>query len=434
MQNSSFIKRHIWKIFLTVLLPFGFLSACHPEPPGSTGRNISEPEGAVVFNQACDNCHDLERALSASGDEETWKTTIQKMRDSHGAKVSDIDIATVVSFHVSRQKQEAEVFEEKCQLCHAGNTTSNKSLNRAQVAALVKKMRQKAGNDISDRDVELIINYHVREHRVALDRNVRGGLGLEKEELDPWQMIGRTVFMEKCTSCHAAQRAVGTIKDERAWRISLQRMQDYSKGQISESDIRGLVDFHVREQRRELQVFQETCTSCHPANRFSGRSMSEEETLLMLRKMQGLAPGLVTEEKVQILFLFHQRQENALAGLFEGKCESCHQFRERGEQLLPPTRQNLHKLVTRAKAFFGDLDQPDVQRLLNFHRQREQREMAVFQTSCANCHSPEQKEQKPSLSDRVMQISLLQERELNRKVRETIKTQIKYHIVERNRS
>jgi len=161
--------------------------------------------------------------------------------------------------------------------------------------------------------------------------------------------------------------------------------------------------------------------------------MSDEETLRMLRKMQQLAPDMITDDKVQVLFLFHQRQEKTFAGLFEGRCRKCHRVKAQERLTLSTATQTLGTLVNRASSFFGGvLDAPDVTNLLTFHREREKREMAVFQNSCVSCHDPAE-QNTPLLKDRVMQISILQGRELDRDVKETIKTQIRLHVLGQTR-
>jgi len=283
-----------------LMLLFIFInSGCQPQTDQNTF--IIPPAGAELFKSKCSKCHDPELALQKYRSAEIWSDTITRMKEEHNADVNPEEIELLVKYHVARQKQEAAIFNEKCQKCHPGKIFLEKNLTADQARAIFKRMKQKAGNTIEGEDVEIIVRYHKQFHQAALEENLRGVFG-QVFGMQPGSMKdgdrkkGMLPFMQKCSTCHEPKRALSVIKDPEVWAQTIKRMQYYSKGQITDQEVNELVDFHVTEQQREINAFKETCTRCHDDKRINSRSKTEEQWLATIKRMQQKAPELISDE------------------------------------------------------------------------------------------------------------------------------------------
>ncbi len=396
--------------------------------------------GAELFKAKCSKCHDLERALGKYRSEEVWRSTITRMRVEHQADISQAEIAQLVRYHVDRQASEAALFKEKCEKCHPGKVFLEKKLSDEQARAIIKRMQEKAGNNISDQDVEIIIRYHIRAQKEALDSSLHA---VSSQIEDSGLSLGKDLelFRKKCTTCHQASRALSVIKDPKAWEQTIRRMQSYSNGAITDSDVKNLVDFHVTVQRREVETFRQTCTKCHSDARINSRSMSEAQWLATIKRMQQKAPELITDAKVEILAAYFHRRELTLARIFYGKCRLCHPRYNSGETLtLSDTNKQLDGLIAMANDQFGrSLQITDVKSLLSTHFERQKREMQIYESGCTTCHPDGPPSKKPQEADRetkeersraewISFIAALQGTELNKELQEAIDSQIDYHM------
>ena len=214
-----------------------FNSGCQPQTVQNTSI-VPLPE-ADLFKSKCSKCHDPELALRKYRSEDVWLQTITRMREEHQADISGQEAELLVEYHVERQKQEAVIFNEKCQKCHPGKVFLERDFTPDQARAIIKRMQQKAGNTIEDEDVEIIVRYHIQSHQAALEENLRGAfgqaLGIQHEiKKDEGLKKGVLLFLEKCSSCHEPKRAFSVFKDPEVWAQTIKRMQYYSKGQITD--------------------------------------------------------------------------------------------------------------------------------------------------------------------------------------------------------
>jgi cytochrome c5 len=393
--------------------------------------------GAELFKSKCGKCHDLERALGKSLSKEAWYATIIRMKKEHQADITQSEIEQLVQYHVARQVSEAALFKEKCEKCHPGKVFLEKTLSADQARAIIKRMQQKAGNTISDQDVEIIIRYHVRSQKDELARNLRA-ISSRIADSRPSLEKDSVLFRKKCTACHEASRALSVIKDPEAWEQTIRRMQSYSKGAITDLDVKDLVDFHVSVQRREIDTFRQTCTKCHDDARINSRSMSEEQWLATIKRMQQKAPELITDEKVDILAAYFHRRELTLARIFYGKCRLCHPDILGATQTLTDTTKQMDGLVSMANDQFGrSLQLTDINSLLSIHLQRQKRELRFYESGCTKCHPgglPNRQKAGPKSTDErsraewISFIAILQGTELSKDLQETIDSQLDYHI------
>lgn len=403
-----------------------------------TGRKseVASPSGAQLFQAKCGSCHDLEKAMGKYRTEGLWYVTINRMKEEHQADISREEVEQLVQYHVARQRQEAEIFQEKCQKCHPGQAFLAQRLSGEQARALIKRMQQKAGNTIEDQDIEVIVRYHAQAQQTALENNLQG---IYRQILvdQPGMQKGLALFLEKCSSCHQPGRALAMLKDSGTWAQTIKRMQSYSKGAISDREAKELVDFHVSEQQKEIRTFAETCTKCHSDERINSRSMSEEQWLTTIKRMQEKAPELISDEKVNLLAAYFHRRELTLARIFADKCHLCHQKGQPAAALADASVQ-LNGLITMANAEYGGvLAVKDVNSLLATHVERQKRSMQLYAKNCTACHpdGPPKKRgpdepgpRTPSRAEWISFIAALQEVELTKESQTTINSQIDFHL------
>ncbi len=393
------------------------------------------PSGFELFQQKCSKCHGLDRALQATKSKDAWMATINRMRDEHQVDISGQDIELLVRYHAGRQQQEAALFKEKCQVCHPGKVFLENNFTPQQTREIIRRMQEKAGNIITDDDVELIVNYHKREHRQALQNNLRAAFGLQPQKDNSMNMAAIVLFMDKCSQCHVVDIALSVLKDERVWKKTIKQMQVYSRGRITDKDAEELVGFHVSRQKLEIDTFQKTCTSCHDDERILSRSMNSEEWTATIKRMQQKAPQLITDEKITILASYHHRREMVLASIFLGNCGMCHTISDTFDTTVSPSAIGTLVLLAEEK-FTDDVTPPDVQSLLKLHSQKEQREMQLFEGRCTMCHAEEETDQsikkmKRSREEWTLFIASLEEQVYNDDVATAIETQINYHVVKK---
>jgi cytochrome c5 len=244
---------------------------------------------------------------------------------------------------------------------------------------------------------------------------------------------GMKLFVEKCSACHEPDRALTVLKDPEVWAQTIKRMQYYSKGAITNQQAKELVDFHVTEQQKEINAFKETCTQCHDDERINSRSMSEEQWLATIKRMQQKAPDLISDEKINLLVGYFHRRELSLARIFYGKCRLCHL-----DNSSPDSTVQMNGLIVLANEEFGrSLQVRKVNNILSIHTQRQKRNMQLYEKKCTTCHPgkiPEKKglgkknQEERTRAEWISIIAVLQGMELNKEIQNTINSQIDYHI------
>jgi cytochrome c5 len=425
---------------LPVILFMLFTFGCQPQAVQET--YIAPPADAVLFKSKCGKCHAPELALKKYRSARVWYDTIIRMKDEHNADVNQEEMELLIRYHVERQKQEAEIFNEKCQKCHPGKIFLEQDLSGDQARAIIKRMQQKAGNTIEDGDIEIIVRYHVQSHQAALEENLRGIFDKAiREQTDNKigidMVSGVTLFLEKCSSCHEPERALAVFKEPQLWARTIKRMQYYSKGAFTDKEAEVLVDFHVDEQQRELNAFNETCTKCHDTERINSRSMSDLQWLEIIRRMQQKAPELILDEKINLLAAYFHRRELTMARVFYNRCWLCHYDTSGGAIPQNTTIETNRFIVLANEGLEGSLQVRDAKNLLFAHAQRQNRNMQIYEKKCTICHPdglPDKKESErgtqetPSRAEWISFIATLQGMELNKEIQNSINSQIDYHI------
>lgn len=394
--------------------------------------------GAQLFRSKCGKCHDLELALDKYRSKKVWYDTISRMREVHHADISRAEVDELVRYHVARQKREAAIFKEKCQKCHPGKVFLEKNLTPDQARAIIKRMQKKAGNTIENKDVEIIVRYHIRAQQAEVEKTLNAVLGRVPEpKAQPGMKKGMELFVQKCSACHSLSRALSVIKDPQAWAITIKRMERYSKGAITNQDAKELIAFHIARQQKEIDAFRNTCTKCHSDARINSRSMSEKQWLATIKRMQRKAPKLITDEKVALIAAYFHRRELTMARIFYDKCRLCH-YDKSGKALRAGSTAQMDGLIVLADQQFGQsLEIKDVNNLLSLHVQRQKRVMQLYQSDCRSCHTggvPEKKKSESgkrpgrSRSEWIAYIATLQGVELSKSTQNAINNQIEFHI------
>jgi cytochrome c2 len=359
------------------------LTACQVEVEEN---NVSQPlSGPYVFQKKCSACHDLERALRATKDKIAWAETIRRMKDQHGVEISEEEIDQLVFYHVERQKREAAVFREKCQKCHSKNIFFIKSLTPEEIKDIILRGHEKAGNDLTDEDMNIIINYHIRERQHAMEKNRKIFLEFTQynervysnnEKTSPERFSADSfeneAFRRDCFSCHNINLPVGILKDRNLRNNSTLLLRQMISSELKDSQISSLIDQHAYNWNIELENFNRVCTTCHSDERIVKQSMSSDEWQQTVKKMQEKAPELISNDKVTILADYYHRRQMVLTNLFDD-CSQCHFSNEQ------PTRSglgvNLDNLIFVASIKYGDdIELADIKALVQAHVSKEEKE------------------------------------------------------------
>lgn len=394
------------------------------------------PSGAELFKSKCGKCHDPALALKQYRSKKVWRATILRMKNLHHADISKEEVDRLVRYHVQRQEQEATLFRQKCQKCHPGKVFLEQNLTPDQARAIIKRMQLKAGNTIEDKDIEIIVRYHMRSQRAAVQASLNAILGKAPKGQTAMQK-GRELFVEKCSSCHSPARALSVFKDPQAWAQTIKRMQYYSKGAITDKEAKELVDFHVAQQQKEIDAFRHTCTRCHSDARINSRSLSEKQWRAVIKRMQKKAPRLISDEKVNLIAAYFHRRELTMARIFYDKCQLCH-YDNKGKALPSGSFRQMDGLIAQVNRELGPgVQVKDVNNLLSLHVQRQKRVMRLYETNCNRCHPggvPKKGKvarNNPAVRTRAEWISFiatLQGQELSKGLQNAINNQIQFHI------
>lgn len=401
-------------VLLILLISFGCQQLSEPQ------ATPVAPPGAELFKTKCGSCHDLGPVLDTYRTEDLWRSTISRMRDLHGVNISRIEVDMLVDYHVQRQQQAAAIFAEKCQQCHSGERFLAKDLTPESATEIIKLMQQQAGNKIEEKDIEIIVRYHAQAQQADLDESLRGVFRTVRQG-QPLLMKGRAMFKKDCTRCHQISRVLGFQNDSKLWGRSVRLLRQMSNDSITTREIDRLVDLHVRQKRKEVASFKNTCNRCHDDRRINQRSMSREQWRATVERMLQKIPELYSDERVSLIAAFFHRRELALAQTFSGNCLECH-----GDDSTDPTSLGFDQ-----RAPVSDKD------LVAMHAERQTRVMQIYQSRCFRCHPDRvqgtQMVDPKSLNVRTRSewiafIAGLQDIMLNEVERKKIGSQIDYHI------
>jgi cytochrome c5 len=72
-----------------------------------------------------------------------------------------------------------------------------------------------------------------------------------------------SIFEQKCSNCHEANKSRMLLKDEKAWEETLFRMSKKQGAHITRSDVEKLVSMHVESLKKAQELFEKKCLNCH---------------------------------------------------------------------------------------------------------------------------------------------------------------------------
>ncbi len=90
-------------ILLAAVLVFGCAKKEEPKPAAPSVTPAATPgdpvaEGMVIFGQKCGVCHGVDRAISRTETKAKWAEIVKSMREKKADWISDADAAKIVEF------------------------------------------------------------------------------------------------------------------------------------------------------------------------------------------------------------------------------------------------------------------------------------------------------------------------------------------------
>ena len=383
MSSSFFSGPPVFFCMVIILFLAGvLLTSCQVKVKKKT---VSRPlTGSYVFQKKCSACHELERALRSTKDETAWAKTIRRMKNQHGAEISEEEVDQLVIYHVERQKREAAIFKEKCQKCHSKNILFIKSLTPDEVKDIILFEHEKAGNDLTEEDMDIIINYHIRERQHAMEKNRKIFKEFSKYNKKVNSYNERTspktssaylyedeAFRRDCFNCHNINLPVGILKDRNLRNNSMLQLRQMINRELKDNQISYLIDQHAYNQNIQLENFNMVCTTCHSGEIIFKQSMSSDEWQQKVKKMQEKAPDLISAGNVTILADYYYRRQMVLTNLY-GDCGQCHFSTEQSTKT--GVGVNLDNLIFVASMKYGDgIELADIKSLVQAHVSKEEK-------------------------------------------------------------
>lgn len=91
------MKRSLALALLVVVLISA--AACKKEPPAPapTPGQATGLDGAVILQEKCTTCHDLQRVEAAQYDDVGWEQVVERMRDK-GADLTDDEVTALAEY------------------------------------------------------------------------------------------------------------------------------------------------------------------------------------------------------------------------------------------------------------------------------------------------------------------------------------------------
>jgi cytochrome c5 len=242
-------------------------------------------DSSELFERKCSICHSLGKSLHALKDEESWQKTIQAMAKKHGSTITESDISELVNFHVARQKKEQELFLRDCSQCHPAYVALETGKTDEQWRQTARKMMDKAGRKISEEELDILTQYHIRyEKTMAI------------------------LAMKKCSRCHSRERIFTPMGTAKAWERIIVNMSEKEGSDITPDDVRRLAYYHVAKQKIEQEVFMKDCSKCHEPEETLKEKKSKGEWRQTIRRMMAKTDKMITDEELEVLINYHIRR------------------------------------------------------------------------------------------------------------------------------
>lgn len=143
------------------------------------GRKISEEELDIITRyhisyestiarlsiRKCTRCHGRKRVITKTGLPVAWEQLIMEMSRKEGSHITSDDIEKLIQYHVAKQEIEQEIFEKDCSACHEPGETLKEQKSRYEWKEIIRSMMARTGRMITDQEVDILIDFHIRRER-----------------------------------------------------------------------------------------------------------------------------------------------------------------------------------------------------------------------------------------------------------------------------
>jgi len=229
--------------------------------------------GRALFSTDCLTCHQISRTLSYGNDAKIWERTVETLQQFSNDTITTRQIDQLADVHIEQQKKAIGAFKNTCTRCHDERRINQRNMSEEQWQETIRRMQQKAPDLFSEDKVSLIAAYfHRRE--LALARTFSGS----------------------CLDCHANEPA------------------NSSSGLVSKVTDQDLIAVHADRQRRNMQIFNSKCFTCHPGGSSEKQVVSAEnasrrtqkEWIAFIADLQGEVVNAAVEEEIDHQIEFHK--------------------------------------------------------------------------------------------------------------------------------
>lgn len=175
-----------------------------------------------------------------------------------------------------------DTFKEICTKCHSEERIWERSLSADEWFKVIRRMQQKDPEALTDEKVEVVAAYfHRREMTLA------------------------SIFYDRCNDCHQSDRALEVAVQGSSLDILIQTVRKKFTGDIEHQEIQTVLNLHSQRQKREMKIFDQACTSCHPAGEKKKGTRTVREWILYIAELQNKMVDSHVENSVSTQIRFH---------------------------------------------------------------------------------------------------------------------------------
>ena len=238
-----------------------------------------------LFEKKCSTCHSLEKSVHSFRDKKAWQKTIETMAGKSDGIITENDVSKLVNLHVEIQKKEQELFTKNCTRCHGQDVALGIDKTDDEWKETAKEMMAKNGKGINKEELEILTHYHKRYEKTLSDLSV-----------------------EKCSKCHDPQRTLAKMGTMDSWEKTINLMNQKEGGDITHTDVKKLIAYHLAQQTIEQEIFEKDCSQCHQSEETLKKKISREEWRKIIRQMMSRTEKMITNEEVDTLINYHIRR------------------------------------------------------------------------------------------------------------------------------
>jgi len=196
-------------------------------------------DGKATFEKKCHKCHALPNPDNPPS--EGWVKRLDLMAPK--AHLNAAQKAEVLSYLMEHSKKagtvlamanEQKIFEQKCTLCHGTARIFSETLTPESRRHVVMRMQERAGDWITPKDAEAILDYlkNAKEPDLAMPQ-------VGKQPVDTRGLPPAEVFRTRCSACHSLERVYLKVENgtnAETWNHIIHRMQSKNPQWLDESD------------------------------------------------------------------------------------------------------------------------------------------------------------------------------------------------------